>query len=646
MRVAELLEPETLARELNDLIEAAHALGPDDRYILPGSSRISAKLEATDALGRKSTLLFVSHTDKKLGAIQAPGFLSFYNQRLLDLIAATSLDEGLIGHEILASQVPPPRAGASARALLHAAVPFPFVFFTQPVALMAVASCVDGTHRLRELCGSRTAVLPFQASGPALAHTLSQAFGTAEAIRSASAVFVMQQGLIAFGATPAAALQATKELEAAAQQYLEERGAWTISVSAAASSAPVPRVQLAALRKSLSDAAGSPVILRTDRSPESQGLVGTAQSKDLSPVVPAHLPAYKYAPLLGCDVPPDIEQHSVGVPNQAVPDAAPRIILDRELGLCAAGFTSEEAAANANFFSRTARMSQRSSRLGPVVPLSPEAFAQEKKIDRLVASAEPARRELVFTGEVALVTGAASGIGKACAQSFLERGAAVVGLDISPSIADQFPGQSFLGVVCDVSDEADVRGAVDVTALAFGGLDMLVLNAGIFPAGCRIDAMNMAEWEKVISINLSGNMALMRETFALLKLAPRHGRVVINGSRNVKAPGPGASAYSASKAALTQLARVAALEWGKDGIRVNVVHPNAVFDTALYTEEVLKARASSYGITVEQYKKNNILQVEITSRDVAEMVAEMCGPLFAKVTGAQVSIDGGSDRVI
>jgi len=175
---------------------------------------------------------------------------------------------------------------------------------------------------------------------------------------------------------------------------------------------------------------------------------------------------------------------------------------------------------------------------------------------------------------------------------------------------------------------------------------MLVLNAGIFPAGCRIDAMNMAEWEKVISINLSGNMALMRETFALLKLAPRHGRVVINGSRNVKAPGPGASAYSASKAAQTQLARVAALEWGKDGIRVNVVHPNAVFDTALYTEEVLKARSASYGITVEQYKKNNILQVEITSRDIGEMVAEMCGPLFAKVTGAQVSIDGGSDRVI
>ena len=118
------------------------------------------------------------------------------------------------------------------------------------------------------------------------------------------------------------------------------------------------------------------------------------------------------------------------------------------------------------------------------------------------------------------------------------------------------------------------------------------------------------------------------------------------GSKNVPAPGPGAAAYSASKAALTQLARVAALEWGGDGIRVNVVHPNAVFDTALWTDEILAARAAHYGLSVEDYKKNNVLKTEVRSTDVAEMVAEMCGPVFAKTTGAQVPVDGGNDRVI
>jgi NAD(P)-dependent dehydrogenase (short-subunit alcohol dehydrogenase family) len=123
------------------------------------------------------------------------------------------------------------------------------------------------------------------------------------------------------------------------------------------------------------------------------------------------------------------------------------------------------------------------------------------------------------------------------------------------------------------------------------------------------------------------------------------GRVVINGSRNVPAPGPG-QAYSASKAALTQLARVAALEWGEANIRVNVVHPNAVFDTGLWTEEVLRQRAASYGVTVDRYKRSNVLQVEVFSRDVARAVAELCGPNFAKTTGAQIPIDGGNDRVI
>ena len=139
---------------------------------------------------------------------------------------------------------------------------------------------------------------------------------------------------------------------------------------------------------------------------------------------------------------------------------------------------------------------------------------------------------------------------------------------------------------------------------------------------------------------------LMREAHPLLKRAPQGGRVVVIGSKNVPAPGPGAAAYSASKAALNQLARVAALEWGADHIRINSLHPNAVFDTGIWTEEVLTARARHYGLTVEQYKKNNVLKTEVTSRDVAELAAEMCGPLFAKTTAAQVPVDGGNERVI
>src|SRR5690606_24744408 len=180
----------------------------------------------------------------------------------------------------------------------------------------------------------------------------------------------------------------------------------------------------------------------------------------------------------------------------------------------------------------------------------------------------------------------------------------------------------------------------------FGGLDMLILNAGVFPPGTPIAQLALAGWERVMRINLDANLVLMSEAHPLLKASPKGGRVVVVGSKNVPAPGPGAAAYSASKAALNQLARVAALEWGADGIRVNIVHPNAVFDTGLWTDEVLASRAAHYGMSVEAYKANNILGVEVTSRDVAELVAEMCGQAFSRTTGAQVPIDGGNDRVI
>lgn len=133
---------------------------------------------------------------------------------------------------------------------------------------------------------------------------------------------------------------------------------------------------------------------------------------------------------------------------------------------------------------------------------------------------------------------------------------------------------------------------------------------------------------------------------ALLKNAPNGGRVVVNASKNVPAPGPGAAAYSASKAALTQLARVAALEWGGDKIRVNIMHPDAVFDTGLWAGGVLEARAESYGLSLEQYKTKNVLRTEVSSRDVAALAVALCGRAFARTTGAQVPVDGGNDRVI
>ena len=121
---------------------------------------------------------------------------------------------------------------------------------------------------------------------------------------------------------------------------------------------------------------------------------------------------------------------------------------------------------------------------------------------------------------------------------------------------------------------------------------------------------------------------------------------MVIGSRNVAAPGPGVAAYSASKAALTQLSRVAALEWAGDGIRVNLVHPDGVFDTRLRTPEMIAARAREYGVDVETYRRRNLLRTEVTSADVARAVVALCDDTFAMTTGAQIPIDGGNERVV
>jgi NAD(P)-dependent dehydrogenase (short-subunit alcohol dehydrogenase family) len=251
-----------------------------------------------------------------------------------------------------------------------------------------------------------------------------------------------------------------------------------------------------------------------------------------------------------------------------------------------------------------------------------------------------------FAGEVALVTGAASGIGKACAEAFLKRGAAVVGLDRNKAVVSLWKRPDFFGIACDLTVSADLSAVIDQAVKHFGGVDMLVLNAGIFPSSQAIQDISAEMWKSAMSVNVEANLLVMQACHPLLKLAPLGGRIVVIGSKNVPAPGPGAAAYSASKAALNQLARVAALEWAKDGIRINTLHPNAVYDTALWTDEVLASRAKAYNLTVEQYKKNNLLKTEISSRDVAELAAEMCGPLFAKTTAAQVPVDGGNERVV
>jgi NAD(P)-dependent dehydrogenase (short-subunit alcohol dehydrogenase family) len=174
------------------------------------------------------------------------------------------------------------------------------------------------------------------------------------------------------------------------------------------------------------------------------------------------------------------------------------------------------------------------------------------------------------------------------------------------------------------------------------GSIILVLNTGFLPSVRRIVDLELGAWQHAMPVNLDANFNLLRSCYPYLQESPRGGRIIVVSPQNLAPPGKGAAAYAAAKAALTQLVRSAAAEWGSARIRVQIVHPDGVFDTGIWTPEVLSQRAKGRGLTVDEYRRDNFLRTEISSQDVAELVTTLCGPAFSKTTGAQIAIDGGS----
>ncbi|SVE23489.1 uncharacterized protein METZ01_LOCUS476343, partial [marine metagenome] len=244
----------------------------------------------------------------------------------------------------------------------------------------------------------------------------------------------------------------------------------------------------------------------------------------------------------------------------------PRLVLDPELGRLAAGRRASDCIIAESIALHTFDIVERTESLGGYEPVGELDLFRMEYWELEQAKLKKQGAPPVFAGEVALVTGSASGIGQACVEAFRSRGAALVGLDLESAES----AVDYLSLKVDVTESAAVEQALARTVETFGGLDLLVLNAGLFPPTKRLFELDDETWRKTLSLNLDANQRLLRLAYPLLKEAPGGGRVLVVGSKNVPAPGPGAAAYSASKAALTQLARVAALEWAPDGIRVNV----------------------------------------------------------------------------
>ena len=643
--------------DLEVRVYSSRLLGRDDTLVLHGGGNTSVKVRERNVLGEEEDILHVKGSGWDLETIEVDGFAPVRMAHLLKLAQLEALSDPQMVNELAAHVT---RAGApapSVETILHAVIPHKFVDHTHADALLAITNTDQGEARIREIYGDDVVMVPYVMPGFELAKACARQF-QAEARPSTIGIVLLKHGLFSFGATAEESYARMISLVDRAENYLKKKGAWELPDIGPMGPIRPMRVPLAALRREIAQRAGFPVVMATDPTPKSVAFARANNVGEISqrgPATPDHILRTKRLPLLGRDVKAYVsayrEYFARNAPRakeaKTMLDPAPRVILDREFGLATAGRSAKEAGIARDLYSHTMEVISRAETLGGYRALSEEELFEFEYWDLEQAKLRRAGAAPPFAGEVACITGAASGIGKACVQALLKRGAAVVGLDIDPQVAkDADQRRDYLGLQCDITSEEAISAALEAGVRAFGGIDMLILNAGVFPAGTPIESLQSSEWRRVFEVNVDANLTLLRECHPLLKLAPNGGRVVVIGSKNVAAPGPGAAAYSASKAALAQLARVAALEWGKDGIRLNTLHPNAVFDTGIWTDEVLKARAKSYGLSVEEYKRNNVLNTEVRSSDVAELAAEMCGPSFAKTTGAQLPIDGGNERVI
>ncbi|MCH8562884.1 SDR family oxidoreductase [Nesterenkonia sp. YGD6] len=636
---------------LQVITRLSRVLGSDPSLVLHGGGNTSIKGFTTDVTGAEVETVWVKGSGWNLATIEPEGFAPLRRKRVLELLKCASLTDAQMVNEVRQASLDATAPIASIEALLHAFIPARVVLHSHADAIVALTNQLENGPNVSNVLGRKVLVLPYVMPGFKLARQIASCNEVATG--EVDAIVLSNHGLFTFSDDPDEALVRHQSIVASASAAM---GNPTWGDPGPGIERAGDPLDIARFRRELSAIAGDPMIVRQSESARATQYAGRPNVRSLTTrgtATAEHVIHTKRVPLIGRDVAAfaaeyrryvEENRHRVG---EVVPiDEAPRVILDQEWGMLTAGRSATAAEVARDIALHTMDIVDAADGLAEYA-----SFSEAESFDVEYWSLEQAKirsgsSRPAFTGEVAIVTGAASGIGRASAAALIDQGAAVVGIDQNPHVASAFTSDSWRGVTGDAADGAFLAQAAELAVREFGGVDVLVIAAGIFPESAAIVDMDDAHWEKTVAVNTTAVARALRAVHPYLALAPRGGRVVLVSSKNVPAPGPGAAAYSATKAAAAQLARVAALEWATDGIRVNQVEPDAVFDTGIWTPQLLAERAAHYGLSVEEYKSRNLLNVEVTSDKVADAIVALCSSTFSATTGAHLSVDGGNARVI
>jgi rhamnose utilization protein RhaD (predicted bifunctional aldolase and dehydrogenase)/NAD(P)-dependent dehydrogenase (short-subunit alcohol dehydrogenase family) len=636
------------------------------------------KATVTTLLGETVEVLHVKGSGWDLATIEPEGHPAVRLLPLRRLRALDAMTDEAMVNELRTNLIDASAPNPSVETLLHALLPARFIDHTHADAILAICDQPDGERLCASIYGRGLVWIPYVMPGFALAKRCAEAFERVASVSEPTVMVLEKHGLFTWGATARESYERTIDAVTRAEGHVATHAA-TVSLPARASSATaqaaaavLPRLRGAASRLA-GDAMERGPVVRARSTPAILGFLARPDAADLVSkgcATPDHVLRTKPTALfvrdpvydgdgaaLGARLEGAIGQYAreydayfdamcqaKGVRKKKL-DPWPRVVLLPGFGVCALGATAIEADVVLDLYEHTIDVMASASAVGAYEPIG-----RADLFDMEYWSLEQAKLKPIapqpLSRCIALVTGAASGIGEAVAARMAAAGAHVAIVDrnaealaqVAANLVKKHKGR-VLPFVADVRDAAAVGHAVEQTVAAWGGLDVVVSNAGAAPEGRLETAAGQEALRDSLDLNCLSHATVARLATAVMMAQGRGGCLHFNASKSAFNAGPGFGPYAVAKSALVALMRQYAVDLGPSGIRSNAVNADRI-RTRLFAEGVAESRAKARGLSPEEYFRANLLRREVEATDVADAFVYLA--TARATTGCVVTVDGGN----
>ena len=652
----------------------ARLIGSQPSLVLHGGGNTSVKATATTIFGDAIPVIHVKGSGSDLATIAPEGHPAVRLEPLLRLRALDAMTDEAMVNELRTNLLDSAAPNPSVETLLHAFLPVRFIDHTHADAILALCDQADGKRLCTAIFGSGLVWVPYVMPGFALARRCIEAFDEVAAREEPSVMVLEKHGLFTWGDTAKESYERTIDAVTRAENYIADKNP-TLSVMTAERT-QVPEAQvLPRLRGAFARLAGDPPergpIVRTRATPQILAFLDRRDAGELVArgcATPDHVIRTKPTALL-IPTPGYADSDHLAVQlERAIADYAqkydayfedmcrakgvtrtkldpwPRIVLLPGFGACSVAASAREADIALDIYEHTIDVMVGASDVGRYAPCSrADLFDMEYWSPEQAKLKPPVKSRLARC--VALVTGAASGIGFATAARMLAAGAHVAMVDVDFDALASAIGRlatykdRAIMVVADVRDGDQVTSAFARTAAAWGGVDLVVSNAGSAPEGQLDTAEGEASLRDSMDLNCLSHARVARAAVDVMSAQGRGGCLCFNASKSAFNPGPGFGPYAVAKGALIALMRQYAVDLGSRGIRSNAVNADRI-RTQLFAGGVLESRAKARGVSVDDYFRGNLLSREVTADDVADAFVYLA--TARATTGCVVTVDGGN----